>query len=309
MEHLTITPQNLPYCVLPREGSALIVAGGGAWGAYATGWLRARNHEYRAAAGISTGNLIAPIALAGDYDQLVEAYSNVDLASIFSVRPFTKKGKLRVLHALKRLVLRKGSFGEMRPLQKLIRQFYPLSTHNKNYLSGKVALCGALNLSCEPYEMDLFRTDTSLYEEFIAAMYASCCFWPVGEVAKINNMQYVDGGYVETLLIEEILALGYRTIDVLTLRPKCVERTSNVPTKRFFEVGKRILTAIRYDTVYENLNRAIAVARQREEVTIHVHYTPHKLSENAMYFNKAQMQDWVKMGEDNAHSMQYSETY
>ena len=170
-------------------------------------------------------------------------------------------------------------------------------------------------IQLKKYPQHGFSTLDTDYNTFVKAMVASCCFYPLGHVAKVyfsemnRELEYVDGGYVETLLIEEILALGYRTIDVLTLRPKCVERTSNVPTRRFFEVGKRILTAIRYDTVYENLNRAIEVARQREDVTIHVHYTPHKLSENAMYFNKAQMQDWVKMGEDNAHSLQYSETY
>lgn len=296
-------------CAPAKDGWALIVAGGGSWGALATGILKTLNKNYQVAAGISTGNLIAPIALQGHYDALIEAYSSVNLKRIFSVSPFTKKGKVRLLHALYRLSTRKGSLGEMHRLKKLIREFYPPIDHLNNRREGKIGLCGALNISRSPHKMDLFRTDTSNYEEFTAAMYASCCFWPVAEVARINDCHYVDGGYVETLLIDEIIALGYRNIDVITLRPRHKETHSLYSTKKFLETGKRILSAIRYDTVYENLNKACIEAAARKDVTINVYHAPRKLSENSMAFNQKEMREWVALGQELATDLRYIDTY
>ncbi len=299
----------LGMCPPKRTGNALVVAGGGAHGAKATGTLKALNKRYDAAAGISTGNLIAPIALGGEYDRLIEAYTNVSLDDIFSVCPFTDKGKLRVLHALKRLALRKGSLGEMHRLKPLIKEFYPEELYHRTLAQKKVALCGALNLCHEPFELELFRTDAQSYETFIQAMYASCCFWPVAEVATIGSKQYVNGGYVETLLIAELMAMGYTNINVITLRPKHEVKTSHLATRRPWETFKRIATAIRYDTVYENLNKAKAYAAQRDDVTINVYYTPHKLSDNAMHFDRSKMRDWVKLGEDIAFDPRYVESF
>lgn len=295
-----------------REGRALVISGGGAWGAYAVGLLQGLGHEYQAAAGISTGNLIAPIALRGPqaYNQLARAYTQVNLKRIFAVSPFTKRGKIRVLNAAKRMILQgKPSAGVMTPLKSLIREYYPYEDHLKNCEQGKIAICGAFQITDEPYDMDWRYSHQTDYATMVDAMYASCCFWPVAEPAIVDGRMCVDGGFVEKIPIDEVLALGFRTVDVIVLEEHKPYKVRQPHTNKWLKIGGRIVKGIRHDTVYENLRKQEAVAIKTDEVTINVYYTPHKLSENAMYFNEKEMKGWVNLGRQMATNEDLREVF
>lgn len=280
------------------SGRACVISGGGAMGAYAVGILKELKPQYDFVSGISTGALMAPLVALGQYDRLAEAYTSVTLDSIFSVSPFNKKGKLRVLHALKRaLVQLKPSFGEMHRLKPLIDKFYTVEDHLSLLEQSKEVVVGALNISRDPHRLEIFTPQGCSHDHFKEAMYASCCFAPISEIAEMNGgQQYVDGGFVETITIEQAIQRGYKDIDVFVLRPYESDKQLQKVT-RLWQLLWRLFKAMRYDVVYENLEKAVKIAASREDVTITVYYQPFKLTDNAMHFDRKQMQAWVELGQ------------
>ena len=279
---------------LPSARGA-VVSGGGAWGAYSIGILSALRPDYSLVAGISTGALQAPLIALGEYDRLAEAYSNVDLDSIFTKRPFTRKGKVRWLRVAGKLLTFQHSVGEMGNLRKLIAKFYTREDHERVKASGKIVIVGAVNMTLEPHLLELFSPHIHDYDTFCAAMYASSCFYPIGEMAPIGEDHYVDGGFLESIIIDEAIEAGCRDLDVFVLKHQQEFKRRRRP-RHMLEGLWRIAKAWRYDTVYENLEKAVRKADKDPNTTIHVWRPPHKLSENAMYFDKAQMRGWVQLG-------------
>lgn len=276
-----------------------VVSGGGAWGSYSIGILSALRPDYSLVAGISTGALQAPLIALGEYDRLAEAYSNVTLDSIFSKRPFTRSGKVRWLRLAGKLLFFQHSLGEMENLRGLIAKFYTQADHERLVASGKIVIVGAVNMSQEPHRLKLFSPHTHDYSTFCAAMYASSCFYPIGEMAKIGEDYYVDGGFLESIIVDEAIAAGIGDLDVFVLKHQRTFRRRHRPDN-MLEGLFRIAKAWRYDTVYENLEKAVARAKTDDNTTIRVFRPPHQLSDNAMYFNKQQMQGWIALGRARA---------
>src|SRR5690242_16435662 len=101
---------------------ALIISGGGAFGAYGAGTLAAINKDYDIVAGISTGALMSPLVALKKWNVLKTAYTSVNNDKIFDkkwYRPhvFNKKGKLNVLSIFYVLIMR--MFGRKNSLNSL----------------------------------------------------------------------------------------------------------------------------------------------------------------------------------------------
>lgn len=282
---------------------ACIISGGGAWGAYSVGQLYELRQLYGLVCGISTGALQAPFVALGEYDLLRQAYNSVN-NSIFSICPFTRKGNVRYLFALSRLLRGKHSVGELGGLRQLISTYYRPEHHQRLIDDNIIVLIGAVNMTQEPHRLELFSPQTHTYEQFCQAMYASCCFFPVAEMAPIQQPDgtehyYADGGFLESIVIKEATLANIYHFDVFVLKHQ-EEYLLQPRPKTIFQGLKRLFKAWRYDTVYENLEDAIQEANDTDTVTLRVFRPPVKLSSNAMHFDKQQMANFFTMGRRHA---------
>jgi NTE family protein len=274
---------------------ALIVAGGGGKGAWAVGFLKALDRQYHYLSGISTGALIVPLAARRAWSRLEAAYTGVSNEQIWNLCPFNSDGSIKKVNALKRLLQGKSSLGEMQKLQDLIKTFFIYDDYHTLQQNDIEVEVHALNLSWDPAFLESFSNLNTPYEMFKQAMYASCCFAPATNMANIYGDWFVDGGWVETITVNNALEKGYKDIDVITLRPELTRKRVPYP-KNMFLVGERIGKAVRHDSVYENLDAALKLAAKCPGVNINVYNIPNALTSNAMNFDRQQMQEWFKMG-------------
>lgn len=294
-----------------KEKRALCISGGGAWGGYAVGMLKAWNRDYDLITGVSTGSLIAPFAALKNWEKLEKGYTNVGLKDVFNVSPFNNKGKIKWWMIPLRIAQVKLSIGEMYPLrQSLIPAFYPKEDHAKIRQLGKEVFVTTSSIGLNYPATEYFSTSTYEYNDFCDAMFGSCCFWPVSNIAMIQGKEHVDGGWTKSLAIELIREMGYKNIDVIILRPKKVVREEEKGYFRnMFKVGYKILAASRFSAQFDDLEHSCRLAALDPETNINVYYTPKVLSKNAMYFNKAEMQSWVKLGEEMAFNPEICESF
>jgi predicted acylesterase/phospholipase RssA len=81
----------------------LVVSGGGARGAWGAGFAKKLSDSfgvYNVAFGTSTGSLMNPLIVLGEFDRLQKAYTTVTQEKIFDLNPFKESGELRTKNSL-----------------------------------------------------------------------------------------------------------------------------------------------------------------------------------------------------------------
>ena len=86
-----------------------VISGGGAHGAFTVGKLSKLNLDYDIVLGVSTGALMAPLIGLKQFSLLKQAYTSVDNKKIYNVNPFNKKGNIKILNALWRILTLKNT--------------------------------------------------------------------------------------------------------------------------------------------------------------------------------------------------------
>jgi len=289
---------------------AIVIQGGGSFGAFTVGRILKSQKQYDMAVGSSTGALIAPLALMQEYDVLKDNYTNVENKDIYSHYPFWKNGVPKIYMALWAWIRQKKGLTDSKPLRELIRKAYTEKTHNDIIQCGKeyyVTVC-VLN-SLQTASQYVCSSDfENNYEEFCDLIWASTLipglFEPLlrevdvrvnvfpGKTEKNRVFaELVDGGTVENLGLKKAIELNCTDIDVYM---------HTVKASGFKEVGKNYI---------HNLIRAIAI--QRQEVTeddlfgtkipdgtnVNLHYMPFKPIGASIYeFDKKVMTDWFNKG-------------
>lgn len=79
---------------------AIVIQGGGSFGAFTVGRVIKANKDYDVAIGSSTGALIAPLALMKEYNQLQHRYTNTSNSDVYTKYPFWKNGIPKIHMAL-----------------------------------------------------------------------------------------------------------------------------------------------------------------------------------------------------------------
>src|ERR1700749_801928 len=116
---------------------AIVIQGGGSYGAFTAGRICRRKVSYDAAVGSSTGALIAPFALLGQYSVLEEAYTTVSNKKVYAHTPFWKDGIPKIYLALWSWIRQKKGITDSKPLRKLIGQLYTQQMHESIPALGK----------------------------------------------------------------------------------------------------------------------------------------------------------------------------
>jgi predicted patatin/cPLA2 family phospholipase len=278
---------------------ALVISGGGSKGAFAGGvaqyLMQEEGRKYDIFLGTSTGSLLVPHLALGEFDRLYENYSNVNQRTIFSVNPFIKKKRgdrefigINHFNVLWQFLKGKRTFGESKNLRRLIKRTFTREDFKSLQESPKKIAVAVSNLSLNRTEMkDL---DKYTYDEFCDWIWISCNYVPFMSLVVKNECEYADGGLSCSIPIKEAIDMGATEVDAIILETE-KDITKRTPGKNPFSLMMSL-----YDYVLDQMeyNDVLLgkLAAENKHVKLNLFYTPTKLTDNSLIFNKKQMKQW-----------------
>ena len=307
---------------------ALVISGGGSKGAYAGGIVEyltlVEKVDYDMYVSSSTGTLVQLLTSTGDIEKLKTAYTTVQNKDIWKINPFKEndnnKGKIKVELNFWAVIrnqlpswsfvktdkfpwfkLKKEnggiSFGDSSNLLDLIKRFMSQKEYLrvKEELEKELVVC-VVNATIKKVE---YKSSTNWgYDDFCEWTQASCSAYPFMSPVLKNDFQYIDGGILETTPIQEAIRRGASEIDVIILNEE--EPEEKIEYMRNLVHG--ILTEV--DMMHTELAKDdILIGKLKakdEEVVINFYYTPRRLTNNSLVFDKEVMIGWWEEGYEYA---------
>lgn len=286
---------------------ALVISGGGSKGAYAGGvaehLIRVQKRKYDIFVGTSTGSLLLTHLAVGEIDKLYKAFTSVNQKSIFNRNPFVIRKKdnreyvtINYLNTLMQFAKGKRTFGESKNLKKLIFKSISRERFEEAREGVQDLVVTVSNLTKGAVEYKSIK-DFS-YEEFCDWIWISCNYVPFMSLAERNGYEYADGGFGSIVPIGEAIKRGAKTVDAIILKSESMERRrvlGNNPFSLMMNIFKFMLDQVEYGNVIEG-----QMAARAGNVKLNLYYTPSKLIENSLYFNKDLMRNWWQQGFEHA---------
>ncbi len=286
---------------------ALVISGGGSKGAYAGGvaqhLIQEQGKKYDLLLGSSTGSLLIPHLSLGKVEKLHRIYTNVNQNSIFSLNPFVtrKKGNreyvtINYFNTLLQFLKKKRTFGESRNLRKTIRKDFSKQEFlaAKNLVKDIVVTVSNLTKNQVEYK----SINDFDYDEFCDWVWISCNYVPFMSLVTLNGCEYADGGFGCLVPIREAIKRGATEVDAVILESENMEQ-NKVLGKNPFSLMVNLFgfmwDQVRYHNVMEG-----QLAALNKDVVLNLYYTPSRLTENSLIFNKKLMTNWWQQGFDYA---------
>lgn len=282
---------------------ALVISGGGSKGAFAGGvaqyLLQNKVHTYDLFIGTSTGSLLIPHLALGNIDKLYSIYTNVSMNEVFDINPFIIKSKKGIkfvtinhFNVIRQYLRGKRTFGESRNLQKFIKN--NLSVSEFEYLQSLPTdvIITVTNISKNEAEYKSIKQCT--YDEFCDWIWISSNYIPFMSLVRKNGCEYGDGGFSSLVPIREAIHRGATEIDVIILETE-ITLTKTILGKNPFslmidlflfsldQLGKHDVSIGKLSAINHN-------------VKLNLYYTPTKLTNNALIFNRKKMKKWWLLG-------------
>jgi predicted patatin/cPLA2 family phospholipase len=282
---------------------ALVISGGGSKGAFAGGvaqyLMEVGGREYDIFVGTSTGSLLIPHLATGNIKKLYDIYTNVNQLSIFSLNPFVVRKKddreyvtINFLTTFLQFVKGKRTFGESKALRRTIRKNF---THFEfQYILDihKEVVVTVSNLSKNKVEYKSIK-DFS-YDEFCEWIWISCNYIPFMSLVTKNGFEYGDGGLGCVVPIQEAIRRGAKVVDAIILESENMDKNKVLgknPFSLMLSIYGFVLDQIEYHDISEGM-----LAAKHNGVELNLYYTPTKLTENSLVFNKKLMKKWWLQG-------------
>lgn len=288
---------------------ACVISGGGSFGAYMAGLISARKVDYDCVAGTSTGALMSPYVALKDYDRLYQYYTQVRNDDIYSVDPFTRKGKINLLKALWRIARGKRTIGETENLRSLLRENFLYSDFLELREMKKEVIVSATNISYRPYQTTYKTNFQTSYDEFVDFMWASTLVPGISSIyADKDDCEFTDGGVKESTAIQNVIKRGYKSIDVYVHRvfPKKLRKS---PIKDFVHNLVRHWHIIREDN-QDDLELAVEMFVKKEIEELNMFFLPYQFHNlNAAMFDPKFMETWYHLGMSNANNSNLIKSY
>lgn len=282
---------------------ALVISGGGSKGAFAGGvaeyLITELKRDYNMYLGSSTGSLLIPHLAIQKIKKIQRVYTNVNQYSIFSIAPFLvrhRKGEefVRIHHfnVIRQLINGKRTFGESKRLKRLIRKTISEADFNEIKAAQKDVVITVTNLTLNKVEYKSINDFT--YEEYINWIWVSCNYVPFMSLAKIGEHEYADGGFSCIVPIQEAIARGATEIDAIILE------TETFSDRKVIGKNPFSMMIDLFDSLLDQVEKKdIALgklAAKHNNVKLNIYYTPTKLTDNSLIFNKKQMTLWWELG-------------
>ncbi|EJL61243.1 patatin-like phospholipase family protein [Flavobacterium sp. CF136] len=288
---------------------ALVISGGGSKGAFAGGvaqyLLEVKKHQYNLFLGTSTGSLLIPHLALGNVEKIHWVYTNVSMSKIFNICPFVVKVKdgvdivtINHFNVLLQFFKGKRTFGESKGLRKYIRNNFTLSDFNKLKKLKKDVVITVTNFTKNEAEYKSIKDCT--YEEFCDWSWISSNYVPFMSLVNKNNNEYGDGGFSSLVPIREAINRGATEIDVIILETE-VNMDKTVIGKNPFSLMIDLFR-IALDQVEKHDIAIGKLMASNKNVKLNLYYTPTKLTNNALIFNKEVMKTWWEQGYEYAQN-------
>lgn len=314
---------------------SLVISGGGSKGAFAGGIVdyltTVKNIKYDLYVASSTGTLVQLLTSTGNIPRLREAYTTVKNEDIWKSNPFkvtkNQKGKVKMELNWKKVLLNimprfkfvktkkfpwfklekidgSISFGDSSNLGKLIRRFMTEKEYNRvrEELQSELVVC-VVNATLRKLE---YKSSNDWgYDDFCDWTHASCSAYPFMSVVMKNDMQYIDGGILETVPIQEAINRGATEIDVIILKEEEPKFEAEYIRNVFHGIMKGI------DMMHTELNKGdIQIGKLKaitsdREINMNFYYTPRNLTNNSLIFDKDIMSEWWDEGFEYAKNKKF----
>ncbi len=282
---------------------ALVISGGGSKGAFAGGvaqyLMEVEKREYDILVGTSTGSLLIPQLALNKIGKLYAIYTNVNQRSIFSLNPFVvrKKGdreyvSINFLNTFLQFMKSKRTFGESKALRRTIRKNFTIQEFLDIKNGGKDVVVTVSNLSKNRIEYKSIK-DFS-YDEFCDWIWISCNYIPFMSLVKRDGFEYGDGGLGCVIPIREAIRRGATEIDAIILESENMDH-NKVLGKNPFSLMLSIYGFVLDQIEYHDISEGVLAAKHKG-VQLNLYYTPTKLTENSLIFNKKLMSQWWHQG-------------
>ncbi|WP_194767634.1 patatin family protein [Tamlana sp. I1] len=286
---------------------ALVISGGGSKGAYAGGvaeyLIKEEKRNYDMFLGTSTGSLLIPHLAAGKIDEIHEVFTNVKQSNIFSVNPFVvrKKGdrefvSIDFINSLWQFIKMKRTFGESKALRKYLKKHFTVEYYNYIRATKEDVVVTVSNLSKNIVEYKSIK-DFS-YDEFCDWIWISCNYIPFMSLVKKDGFEYGDGAFGCVVPIREAILRGATEVDAIILESENMQYNKVLgknPYSLMLNLFGHLLDQVeRSDIIIGKL------AAKNRDVKLNLYYTPSRLTENSLIFNKKLMTDWWDKGYEYA---------
>jgi predicted patatin/cPLA2 family phospholipase len=282
---------------------ALVISGGGSKGAYAGGvaqyLIEEEKRDYDMFLGTSTGSLLIPHLSLGKIDKIHKVFTNVNQGNIFSVNPFVLRKKenrefvsIDFLNSLWQFIKMKRTFGESKSLRRYLKKHFTFEEYNLIRESKEDVVVTVSNLSKNIVEYKSIK-DFS-YDEFCDWIWISCNYIPFMSLVKKNGFEYADGAFGCVVPIREAILRGATEIDAIILESESMAY-NKVLGKNPFSLMINLFGHL-LDQVERNDILIGKLAAKNKDVKLNLYYTPSKLTENSLIFNKKLMTSWWQQG-------------
>jgi len=282
---------------------ALVISGGGSKGAYAGGVAQYLMHEqskkYDLFLGTSTGSLLIPQLALGNIDKAYDIYTNVNQHTIFNVNPFVVRRKgnrefvsINFFSSFWQFIKKKRTFGESKNLRKAIRKNFTEVEFRLARRKAKDVVVTVSNLTKNKTEYKSIN-DFS-YEDFCDWIWISCNYVPFMSLVTKNECEYADGGFGCMVPIREAIRRGATEIDAIILESENMQY-QKILGKNPFSLMVNLFSFM-FDQVEGHDTIVGKLAAKNKDVTLNLYYTPSKLTENSLVFNKKLMSSWWQQG-------------
>ncbi|WP_282122314.1 patatin-like phospholipase family protein [Algibacter mikhailovii] len=282
---------------------ALVISGGGSKGAYAGGvaqyLIEEEGREYDMYLGTSTGSMLIPHLAAGKIEKIHQVFTNVNQRNIFSVNPFVIHKKenreyvsIDFLNSLWQFIKMKRTFGESKSLRRYLKKHFSYEEYELIRASSEDVVVTVSNLSKNMVEYKSIK-DFS-YDEFCDWMWISCNYIPFMSLVKKDGFEYADGAFGCVVPIREAILRGATEIDAIILESESMtyhKVLGKNPFSLMINLFGHLLDQVeRSDILIGKL------AAKNKNVKLNFYYTPSRLTENSLIFNKKLMTSWWQQG-------------
>lgn len=286
---------------------ALVISGGGSKGAFAGGvaqyLIEVKGKKYDIFLGTSTGSLLIPHLAAGNIEKIYDIYTNVTQKTIFSINPFVVKKKdgreyvtINHFNMFWQFIKQKRTFGESKNLQREIKKHFSEENFLKLQNTGPEVIVTVSNLSKNRVEYKSIRKFE--YEDFCDWIWISCNYIPFMSLATKDGYEYADGGLGCVVPIREAIKRGAKEVDAIILEAENMEYHKVLgqnPFSLMISLFAFLLDQVEHHDVVEG-----KLAALNKKVKLTTYYTPVRLTENSLVFNKEAMKSWWQQGYEYA---------
>jgi predicted patatin/cPLA2 family phospholipase len=282
---------------------ALVISGGGSKGAFAGGvaqyLIEHEKKDYDMFLGTSTGSLLIPHLAVNDIGKLYNIFTNVNQHTIFSVNPFNirKKGdrefvSINFISTLLQFIKSRRTFGESNALRRNIKRNLTIEEYEKIKETKDDVIVTVTNLSKNRVEYKSIKECS--YDEFCDWIWISCNYIPFMSLATRNGHEYADGGLSSVVPIREAVLRGATEVDAIILESEHMEYNKVLgknPFSLMLNLFGHLLDQVERGDIIMGKQAAV-----NKGVKLNLYYTPTKLTENSLVFNKKLMMKWWAEG-------------